>query len=160
MFKLIGGLLKFVFMLILLLVVVAGSLLAMATSYFAPEPAEYEFAAEVDGITSVQIVNAKLIEGGVDTEVICEIDDVDAFLADFGALECNKGLSLTSLAKISELESMEAILITYSDGTFEVISAYGNINSGLELSKEALLQQQIFIFDEAEFSALLAKYKA
>lgn len=160
MFKLIGGLLKFVFMLILLLVVVAGSLLAMATSYFAPEPAEYEFAAEVGEISSVQIVNATLIEGGVDTDVVAEIEDVEAFLAEFEALECNKGLSMASLPKIAKLESVEAILITYSDGTFEVISAYGNIDSGLELNQEMLLQQEIFIFDEAEFAALLAKYKA
>ena len=157
MFKLLGKIFKIVIIIAIIAVIITSVLGLMGDSLLAPTPAEYEFAQDTSNITSIEIVSAKIVEGGVEPDVLSDVDNIDAFLADFAEIECNKGLTVGAIIELSDIDSVEAILITYSDGSTEIISAYGNIGTGFDLSK--VFEKEVYIFDEYEFSKLIKKYK-
>lgn len=157
MFKLIGKIFKAIITIVIIVVIIASALGIVASAFLAPTPADYEFAQEKGNITSIEIVSAKIVEGGIEPEVLSGVDNIDAFLADFAKMECNKGLSVSAIIELADMDRIDAILITYGDGSAEVISAYGNIGTEFDLSQ--ILEKEVYIFDEADFAKLIEKYK-
>ena len=152
-----------VFLILVVLVVGAlGLLLGLYEFHLKPEPAEFEFSGEVENITTAEVIRVnKLGDNQLELVPLKEIDDVESFLLEFRALQCYTGLSLDTVQAIASLESIEAIRITYSDDSYEVITPYGNINSKIftpDFTPDMLLEEEFFFFNAEEFSELIDKY--
>ena len=148
--------------LIILATLAVGLLYGAYELYIKPKPADFEFSQTVDESTTVEIIRVNKVS---DTELelvpLKAVTDTDAFLKDFGELECTVGISFEALATFGELESLDAIKITYADGNFDVITPYGNIDSTIftpDVTLEMLLNERYFFFDADEFGALIDKY--
>ena len=155
------------FILVLLLAIVVAVVGVSAYIYFnylVPKPAEFEFSAPVTDITKIEVISVTKSENGnYDITPLSDVGDTAAFLADFGALECTSGLSIEVVDEVSAMTSFSAIRITYASGSYEVITAYGNLDSSLiseETTPEMLLENEYYFFNSAEFDALINKYSA
>ena len=151
----------FVILLVLIIAVVAAAYFYVRF-YLAPKAADFEFYKPSSEITSIEIVEVKKVS---DTEIeltaFARVEDVDAFLADFKALKCTKGLSISAITTLAKLDGISAVKINYGGNDFEIITPYGNLNSGIlspDLTLNQLMSEEYFFFDEAEFSALIAEY--
>ncbi len=156
--------LVFILVLALILVAVLGiGAYVIYQKYLAPVPAELELSQSVDSIANLQIVTVKGLTTGTPEYIpVAAVSDVDAFLADFGGLDCYEGMVLSTIARLGELDNLSGIQIIYSDGTVEVITAYGNVNSTLfspDTGITDLLGERFYFFTETDFNALLDKYK-
>ena len=133
-------------------------------TYLVPQPAEFEFLAPITDSTEIEVISVtNLSNGNLELNPISKITDTDAFLADFAALECTKGLSAERIEAAESLKSFKAIRITYADGSYEVITAYGNLDSSLfspDITFDELIKKDYYFFDLAEFEALIDKYHA
>ena len=133
-------------------------------TYFLPRPAEFEFLAPITESTQIEVVSVTNLYGdSYELKPLSKIADTEAFLADFSALECTKGLSAESIEAAESLKSFKAIRITYADGSYEVITAYGNLDSSLfspDITFDELIKKDYYFFDLAEFEALIDKYHA
>ncbi len=153
-----------VFVLVLLIVVVlaGAALFGFYQLYLKPQPADFEFSQTVDDSTIVEIIQVKKVS---DTELslipLQEIKNTDEFFEDFNSLECTSGVSIEALSTFANLDSLDAIKITYADGNFDVITPYGNIDSTVftpDITLETLMNEKYFFFDPTEFGALIDKY--
>lgn len=158
----------FVLVTFLILVIIAGILGAAAFGfyhfYIKPQPSEFEYSQDVSAIKSIQIVQVEKV-GDDRFEFIptALVEDIDSFLADFEGLECTKGLSIGALIKLSDIDGLSAIMITYSDDNFDVITPYGNIDSTVftpDVTLNTILNEEFFFFDAEEFGKLLNKYSS
>lgn len=153
--------------LILLLVAVIAVVGAAAYVYFtylAPGPSEFRFIAPTADITAIEVISVTKLDGNqLELKPISAIDNTEEFLADFSSLECMKGISVEFIDEISLLTTFEAIRVTYADGSYEVITAYGNLDSSIfdpDLTPMELIEKEYFFFDAEEFGALIDKYSA
>ena len=148
-----------------ILALIAGAVIyAIYNLYLKPTPAVFEFSGEVDSQTSIEVIRlTKLSDTELEIIPIAKITDTDQFFRDFSELDCTVGVSVHALSAFANLESIDGIRVTYSDGSFEVITAYGNIKSSLhapEITLKALLTEKYYFFDSLEFDNLIAKYSA
>ncbi len=159
-------LLKFFAVLLVLITLLVGSLAALAIgyyeSYLKPVPADFEFSRPIESITEIGLIKVKIVsDEEINLVPIATVIDTEGFISDLSELSCMKGLSLDGIAKLGELTEVDAIKINYSDGTYEVITAYGNLNSEIfseNITPEDIFYGDYYIFGEAEFSELLDKY--
>ena len=149
-------------LLVLLIVGVFGLLFGLYEFHMKPEPSEFEFSREVESITTAEVVRVnKLADDQFELVPLKTIDDVEGFLIEFRALQCYKGLSPEALQSITSLDSFDAIRITYSDDSYEVITPYINIDSDIltpEYTPDMLLNEDFFLFNADEFYELIDKY--
>ncbi len=164
-FKFLGILLVIILVAVL---IAAGALFVAYQMYLAPKPAEFEFSQAVESMEKVEVVEVTGIStGSPKYSTIAEISDVEGFLAEFNKLECTKGLPLSIIGELKEISSLTGVKITYKDGSFDVITSYGNINSEIfadisspaDLLTSDLTSKEFFFFDKAEFASLIEKYR-
>ena len=156
----------FVLVTFLVLVIIVGILAAAAFGfyhmYLKPKPAEFEYSQDVSAIDRIEIVQIKQLgDDNFEFIPVTAIDDADVFLSDFEKLECAKGMSIESFLKLADIDGLSAIMITYSDKSFDVITPYGNIDSTIfspDLTIDTLLNKEFFFFDRNEFDGLIEKY--
>ena len=131
---------------------------------FLPQPAEFEFLAPITDSTEIEVISVTYLpEDSLELKSLSRIEDTDAFLADFSALECTKGLSGEHLQAVETIKSVKAIKITYADGSYEIITAYWNLDSSLltpDATIDEIIKKDYYFFDPAEFEALIDKYYA
>ena len=151
---------------ILIFTLVIGVIIAAAfifiQSYYKPTPAAFEFYCAEETIESVEVVTiTKKSDTEFEIAPVKTVEDKDAFLKDFKSLSCKKGFSLDSLATVSTAESISAIRFNYSNGSYEVVTPYGNLDSGLlnsNFAADELVKEDYFFFEEKDFSQLVNKY--
>lgn len=143
---------------------VVGTVVYVYFNYFVPVSAEYEFSAPITDTTRIEIMIVTRLDGdNLELRTVSEIEDTEAFLDDFSALECSRGISLDVIDEASAMTSFDAIRITYDDGSYEVITAYGNLDSSFlssDITEDELLEKEYYIFDPSEFGSLIEKYSA
>ena len=158
---------KFLAMLVILIIVLTVMAGALAMGIFihitTPKPLEsYPYTQQTGNITAIDIaVVSDTSSGDAVLTRAQAVEDIDAFLADFAALECTAGINLDKNLLSGMTEGLRAIKITYSDDSFEIITAIGNLDSSIVdsgFTPDKLLSREWCYFDEAEFNALLDKY--
>ena len=150
----------------LILVIAVGAVAALAFGfyhmYLKPQPAQFEYSQDISAIKSVNIVQVEKVgEDKFNFIPVTEIKDVDVFLTDFEKLECTKGLSIETFSKLADIDGLSAIMITYSDDNFDVITPYGNIDSTIftpDITLDTVLNEKFFFFDRNEFDGFIKKY--
>ena len=113
---------------------------------------EYYFLQEKSNISSIQIVSldeSKDENGAPVQTLLYEIKDIERFLSDFCAMDCQ------SVSPPSEPISTILIKIIYSDGEYELIDYYGqsNFRDGYFYTYSGY-----YCFDQEQFDALILKY--
>ena len=158
---------RFLATVVLLIIVLAAMLGALAVAVYVhittPRPLEnYTYASSVDTITAIDIAEVSDVTAGSATLTRTQsITDIDAFIADFEKLECSAGINPSANILSGLPEGLRAIKFTYADGTEEIITSIGNLDSSIlsaNFSLEMILTKEWCYFDEAEFNALLDKY--
>ena len=153
-----------VVLLIIALAVMLGALaMAIYVHVTTPRPLEaYNYASSVDTITAIDIAEVSDTNGDTATLTRTQsVTDIDAFIADFEKLQCSSGINPASNLLSGLPKGLRAIKFTYADGTEEIITAIGNLDSSLlssDFSPEMILSKEWCFFDEEEFNALLDKY--
>lgn len=155
---------KLISLLICLIVIPAlilgGALAAVYFTCFNPQPASYPYLHERAEITSIQFAEVNFEGGNVNTTALGLVDDVDDMMDDLASLRCHKGLSLDAISVLAKEASVSGLVINYSDGTYEVITAYVSVNSTLKITNlSELLSLQVYGYDVEAFGSLVEEHK-
>ena len=155
--------LSFLLVLLLIAVIAVGAAVAYVyLAHFAPGAAEFRFIAPTADITDIEVISVTKLEGNLlELKPISSVDNTEEFLAEFSSLECMKGVSIEHISEIVSFTSLDAIKVTYADGRYEVITAYGNLDSSMfepDLTPVELIEKEYFFFDADDFGVLIDKY--
>jgi hypothetical protein len=130
--------------------------------FLAPRPAEFQFAAPTEEIVELDIISITRLDGNLlELKLISEVEDKEAFLSELFELECATGVSVEAIGAISSFTSLRAIMATYSDGRYEIITAYGNLDSDAlceDAGLDMLIGRDYYFFEPQRFDALTEKY--
>ncbi|MBQ2737690.1 MAG: hypothetical protein IJF38_03295 [Clostridia bacterium] len=138
------------------------SLLIMLSLFGCSVRHPYEFWGEEDKIEKIEIIKCRYyifdeVITGFDYDIICRVDDTQAFLYDFSKLTCYLVLYDPRSAFRENHEDV-AIKMTYTDGSYEVINPYGQSTfDSHDNSYDAYYG--IYSFDNEEFNSLIDKYQ-
>ena len=153
-------LISFIFcMTVIPALILAGAAGIIYNKYFSPTPMEYEFLRGESEIQSVEYAQISFAGGDVSATTVAFVEDIEGFIADIKAIECHKGITVSSFKALSENENVRGFVINYIDGSFEVITPYVCVNSDLNITKvEDLLYADVYGFDSEAIGNLLKKY--
>jgi hypothetical protein len=130
--------------------------------FLAPRPAEFRFVAPAEEIVEIDIISITRLEGNLlELKLISEVEDKEVFLSELFELECATGVSVEAIGAISSFSSLRAIMATYSDGRYEIVTAYGNLDSDAlreDAGLDMLIGRDYYFFEPERFDALTEKY--
>ena len=134
---------------------------AVYFTFFNPTPSEYPLLHTLADVESVEYAYVKLVDGELQGIGRGYVEDVDAFMADFLAIDCYDGLSLDAINEIvNEEATIDGFIINYADGSYEIVSIYISANSTLKVdSIFNLFGQKFYSFDQDSFKSLIDNYK-
>lgn len=118
----------------------------------------YDFMNSTDSIERISIVELTInMDGGLTETELQAIVDINAFLEDFGSVNCytyfGDPVGITPGEK-----GVSVIKITYDNGEYELIDWKGQA----EFNPEKGFKNYVgfCVFDEEQFEALITKYSA
>ncbi len=115
---------------------------------------EFRFYHDIDEIERIEIVSVKFIpdEGIVSQDIICSVEDINAFINDFKDLEYDSFFGNPRGIVKDEI----VIKITYTNDEYELIDSIGG---ALYFNETGLKNYKGYhVFIEEEFSELIEKY--
>ncbi len=116
---------------------------------------QYSLMSPQMNISSVSIVHLSFDGAALVCTKLCKVADIDAFMSDFERLSCYFWVGDPQPAT-PEGKEADVIQISYTDGSYELISWYGQTTYTQETGLVYYAGQQSF--DETQFKALIEKY--